>query len=116
MGLLWPHYEQRYAADADVKAYENHTISQPTGSNLEEHLEEEWASHVDDRAEHTSSSSFADVIIAVERASKKLEPFDPLHPSEAEVVAGLEAALLLTRSSSRLLQLLADQLEADGHD
>ena len=79
---------------------------------------------------------FDDVIMAVGRATEKLVPFDSLYQEakaapkterflelfptkysrEAEIDEGLEAALLLARSSSRLLQLLADQLEVAIRD
>jgi len=59
---------------------------------------------------------FDDVLIAVDRARHRLEPFDSLSSKNAEIVKGVEAALLLARSSSRLLQLLADQLEVAVRD
>ncbi len=88
------------------------------------------ASLVEQRVGPVSSAPFEDfddVILAVGRATHKLEPFDSLYQQarakfpnrysrEAEIDEGVEAALLLARSSSRLLQLLADQLEATVHD
>jgi len=97
------------------------------------------ASLVEQRVGPVSSAPFEDfddVIMAVGRATEKLVPFDSLYQEakaapkterflelfptkysrEAEIDEGLEAALLLARSSSRLLQLLADQLEVAVRD
>ena len=81
--------------------------------------DQDSASLVEQRVGDVSLATFEhfeDVSIAVSRAQTKLLPFDPLNSMKGEIVEGVEAALLLARSYSRLLQLLAEQLEAGIYD
>lgn len=64
----------------------------------------------------TPLEDFVDVQGAVVRASEKIMLFDPMISQEGGIVEGVEAALLLAHSSSRLLQLLAAQLESGIYD